>query len=340
MAAEADNHVLYPGQGVSRGSARHTLSVMTRPGDLGAQYLRALPQETRHSLVRQAAQLQKAMAPLYQSPGLTATIASAVAMARSAVTDVVKRLNADGTLDALRSILATSQRTLTEQLDLAGVLGGLNSRLLPPNLRSVADQVSAADVWSLLSDEGIPLYRVPRASVATRLLQASTHADRRRVLTTHSRQIIEDCSKALTECTSEDMLPFVDFAQDGLRAMNAGAHRSAQAVFTVTLDTLVAALVPNLRQRRALTKKTRGTDIPDVIEEMDVHTALVWLAVWNGHLEFWVKNGDEIPYDYSRHATIHAVSRRQYSKRNCLQSLMLLTSLISWADEHAISNTR
>ena len=180
MAAEADNHVLYPGQGVSRGSARHTLSVMTRPGDLGAQYLRALPQETRHSLVRQAAQLQKAMAPLYQSPGLTATIASTVAMARSAVTDVVERLNTDGTLDALRSILATCQRTFTEQLDLAGVLRGLNSRLLPPNLRSVADQVSAADVWSFLTDEGIPLYRVPRASVATRLLQASTHADRRR----------------------------------------------------------------------------------------------------------------------------------------------------------------
>ena len=42
MAAEADNHVLYPGQGVSRGSARHTLSVMTRPGDLGAQYFNGL----------------------------------------------------------------------------------------------------------------------------------------------------------------------------------------------------------------------------------------------------------------------------------------------------------
>lgn len=263
-----------------------------------------------------------------------------MATARSSVLDVVELWSADGTLDALRSTLGNFQRTFAEQLDLSGALGGLNRRLLPPNLRDAADQISADDVWSFLTEEGIPLYRIPRASVATRLLQAPTHAARRRVLTTHFRQILEDCDEALAECTSDDMRPFVEFARDGLRAVNAGAHRSAQAVFTVTIDTLVTALVPNQQERRALTKKKPGTAVPDLIEEMDVHTALVWLAVWNGHLEFWVKNGDAIPYDFSRHATVHAVSRRQYSKRNCLQSLMILTSLISWADEHATSRSR
>lgn len=234
--------------------------------------------------------------------------------------------------------MASFQRTLAEHLDLAGTLGNLNRSLLPPNLRGAADQISAGDVWGFLTEEGIPLYRVPRASIATRLLQAQTHAARRRVLTTHARQITEDCELILAECTSDDMQPFVEFAQDGVRAMNARAHRSAQALFTVTLDTLVAALVPNLHERKALTKRRRGTDIPEVIEEMEIHAAFVWLAVWNGHLEFWVKHGDAIPSDYSRHATVHAVSRRQYSKRNCVQSLMLLTSLISWADEHANSS--
>jgi hypothetical protein len=275
------------------------------------------------------------MAPLYQSSRLSATIASAVTAARSVASEAFERFSADGTLDAIRTTLASAQRTLVEQLDLAGTLDSLNRRLLPPNLRSVADQINATDVWDFLTEEGIPLYRVPRASVAVRLLTAPTHAARRRVLTTHSHQIVEDCAEVLAGCTSEDVREFVEFAHDGLRALNAGAHRSAQALFTVTLDTLITALAPNRQQRQTLTKKKRGADVPDAIDEMDVHTALVWLAVWNGHLEFWVKNGDQIPFDYSRHATVHAVSRRQYSKRNCVQSLMLLTSLISWADDNA-----
>lgn len=306
---------------------------MTRSGDPGAQYLKAMPLERRRQLDRQLVQIRKKMASLHQSPDLATTISSVVAAAGS-VAPHLERLRTDGALDAIRSTLATIQR-LIEQLDLAGIRGALNRRLLPPNLRSVADQVNSPDVWKFLVEEGIPLYRVPRASVAMRLLQAPTHAARRRVLTTHARQIVDDCDETLATCTSADLRTFVEFAQDGLLAVNAGAYRSAQAAFTVTLDTLITELVPDLKERRILTKKKRGADIPDVIDEMDVHSAFVWLAVWNGHREFWVTKGDQIPYVYSRHATVHAVSRRQYSKRNCVQSLMLLTSLISWADEHA-----
>lgn len=265
-------------------------------------------------------------------------MAPAAKMVQSILADAVARWNADGTLDAIQSVLA-AQWAFVAKLDLNGTLSRLNHELLPPNLKSVADQVSASDVWKFLAHEGIPLYRVPRASIAMRFLHAPTHSARRRLLTTCSHQIIEDCGKVLDGCVSGEMRRFVEFTQDGLCAMNAGAHLSAQAAFTVTLDTLITALVPDHDQRRVLTKKTHGTAVPDAIDEMQFHSALVWLAVWNGHLEYWVKNGDEIPSDYSRHASIHAVSRRQYSKRNCVQSLMLLTSLISWAEEHLIKNT-
>jgi len=38
---------------------------------------------------------------------------------------------------------------------------------------------------------------------------------------------------------------------------------------------------------------------------------------------------------FSRHASVHGASKTQYSKRNCVQVLMLVTSLIGYADQLA-----
>lgn len=69
---------------------------------------------------------------------------------------------------------------------------------------------------------------------------------------------------------------------------------------------------------------------------MDVREAFVWLPIWNAHEQFWKKNGDKVPYYYSRHTSVHDVSSRQFNKRNCVQVLMLVTSLIGYADRLAL----
>ena len=65
---------------------------------------------------------------------------------------------------------------------------------------------------------------------------------------------------------------------------------------------------------------------------MSMHEAMVWLPIWNAHEQFWKHKGDQVPRHYSRHASVHGVSSRQFSKRNCVQVLMLVTSLIGYAD--------
>jgi hypothetical protein len=40
------------------------------------------------------------------------------------------------------------------------------------------------------------------------------------------------------------------------------------------------------------------------------------------------KNGDQIPRDFSRHASAHGVSRRRYSRINVLLALMHVTALL------------
>lgn len=136
--------------------------------------------------------------------------------------------------------------------------------------------------------------------------------------------------------SSEQILHVVEFVRDGIGAMRAENYRSAQAFFTVTLDSLILQLNPDVSKRCAITIRERDSDVPQVIDEMDVREAFVWLPIWNAHEQFWKKNGDKVPYYYSRQASVHGVSSRQFNKRNCVQVLMLVTSLIGYADRLAL----
>ncbi|MEW6886104.1 hypothetical protein [Trueperella pyogenes] len=212
------------------------------------------------------------------------------------------------------------------------ILRGFNRALLPPNLRSYADEINAYQVHEFLEQEGIPLYLVPRGRTALRLLRAQGRSGRRRVLGDCYESITDDCATVLEQAERNVIGDELKFALDGLGAMRSGHFRSAQAMFTVTLDTLIYRFYPYQAVRRLITNRKKGADVPDVIDEMGVHEAMVWLPIWNAHEQFWKDRGDKVPNYYSRHASVHGVSARQFSKRNCVQVLMLITSLIGYVD--------
>ena len=212
------------------------------------------------------------------------------------------------------------------------LLRGFNRALLPPNLRSHADEINAYQVHEFLEQEGIPLYLVPRGRTARRLLRAQGRSARRRVLGDCYESIVDDCAAVLDQADRAVVGEELGFALDGLGAMRAGHSRSAQAMFTVTLDTLIYRFYPDQATRRLITNRKKDADVPGAIDEMGVHEAMVWLPIWNAHEQFWKHKGDKVPNYYSRHASVHSVSSRQFSKRNCVQVLMLITSLIGYAD--------
>ncbi|PHP53233.1 hypothetical protein [Actinomyces ruminis] len=214
-------------------------------------------------------------------------------------------------------------------------LRGLNRALLPPNLKDHADEIGANQVHEFVEQEGIPLYLVPRGRTALRLLRAKDRAGRRRVLGECYKSLMEDCAVVLERADHEVISDELNFVLDGLGAMRAGYVRSAQAVFTVVLDTLIYRFYPDREERRVITNHKRGADVPDKIVKMGVREALVWLPIWNSHEEFWKHKGDKVPQYYSRHASVHGVSSRQFSKRNCVQVLMLVTSLIGHVNQMA-----
>ena len=212
------------------------------------------------------------------------------------------------------------------------LLRGFNRALLPPNLKSHADEINAYQVHEFLEQEGIPLYLVPRGRTALRLLRAQDRSGRRRVLGDCYESITDDCATVLEQANRDVVGDELKFVLDGLGAMRSGHFRSAQAMFTVTLDTLIYRFYPDQATRRLITNRKKDADVPGAIDEMGVHEAMVWLPIWNAHEQFWKHKGDKVPNYYSRHASVHSVSSRQFSKRNCVQVLMLITSLIGYAD--------
>ncbi|WP_448853196.1 hypothetical protein [Corynebacterium frankenforstense] len=79
-------------------------------------------------------------------------------------------------------------------------------------------------------------------------------------------------------------------------------------------------------------KKPQDSDLteeslPDDLKTAEIVDALIWIPGWNAHSMHFVESGDSVPVEYSRHASVHAISPVQYTKINCLRALMNVTSL-------------
>ena len=278
------------------------------------------------------------------SEQVRAQMASAIPIFSTFTTPVIdfptlKGIGSSAVTESMLAQMADQRSTLFEGLHTSlkllfdpELLRGFNRALLPPNLREHAGEIRAHQVEEFLEQEGIPLYLVPRGRTALRLLHAQDRSSRRRILNDCYESIMDDCAAVLERADRAVVGDELGFALDGLGAMRAGHSRSAQAMFTVTLDTLIYRFYPDQTLRRAITNRKKGADVPDAIDEMGIHRAMVWLPIWNAHEQFWKHKGDEVPRYYSRHASVHGVSPRQFSKRNCVQVLMLVTSLIGYAD--------
>ena len=162
---------------------------------------------------------------------------------------------------------------------------GFNRAFLPPNLRGHADEIQSSQVHQFPEQEGNPLYLVPRARTALRLLRAQDHSACRRVLGDCYEPIIENCATVLERIDPAVVCDERGFALDGLGAIRVWHPRSAQAMFTVTLDTFIYRFLPDQADRRLTANLRKGADAPDIIDEM-VHYAMVWLSIWNAHEQF------------------------------------------------------
>ena len=207
------------------------------------------------------------------------------------------------------------------------------TKKLPENLMEPGGNVTLEQVLEVNKGDGIPLYAVPRMSTVLELVEADNGTNRREVLVKYQESIFEDCKTVLNKVSSEYAQEMRFFILAGLDALESGHAEAAQALFTNTLDTVHQNFWgQDINSRRAVANRSRDSVVPEVIVKMNFWDAFVFTPIWNSHMKFFGHAGEEPPAEYSRHASVHGVSHRQYKLENCIQALMLVTSLLIYVD--------
>lgn len=215
---------------------------------------------------------------------------------------------------------------------LGPLLASANWTFYPPNLDEI-EGLKIEQVEAVALADGIPLYGVPRTSIAEALINAESTAKRREILGRRSKAITEDCRAALETCDHAAVARHVQFADAAVAALEAGHTEAAQALTGTLVDSLITAYLGKEKTQYRPDKKGKRTS--DELKKFTIREFLAFAPMWQAYQQFWVDEGDTVPTTYSRNATAHTVSRRQFTKRNAVQGVMFACSLIYFLDGEA-----
>jgi hypothetical protein len=198
----------------------------------------------------------------------------------------------------------------------------LPEALWPPNWRGAGEP--AEDLLGrMLLDEGLALAWVPPSDILGRLFVADTGQQRRRIIGSNWKRIIEAARTELDQVTAPRLKEHIHFARRAADAVLAGNHPEGQALAANLLDTIMRREFSST-DRYTITDQKNRIDV----EDYPVRWALVLGGIWGAFGEYWPNKGQKIPWRFSRHASAHGVSNRQYSRINATISLMHLTALL------------
>lgn len=200
----------------------------------------------------------------------------------------------------------------------------------PPNLRSI-EGLRLDDVEKIVMDDGIALYCVPRASIAKAIVRANGAPERRDILVQQWSEILADCRATVDECTSVAVAPYTRATIAALDALDAGHVEAAQALTASILEVLVNSCFDN---RYLYTPDKRGRT-NDAYDEFGVQEYIAFAPIWQAWQQYFLNSDDPIPHTFSRHATAHTISTKQYTRQNAIQALMIVCGILSLLNERA-----
>jgi hypothetical protein len=241
--------------------------------------------------------------------------------------------NADFGFDArvgkFASLWAGQQSSVLARL---GTLAkSLTVGFYPPNLNAI-ENLGIENVEEVVMIDGIALYAVPRTAIAEKLINAQTTAERRATLGSRWGAISADCRTAIEGCTSDGVTEYAPFVLSALDALDANNAPAAQALATSVIDTVITRHFGNDRMKYTPGRKTTT---PHAYEDFTMRQWIAFAPLWQAYQQYHANNGDPIPKTFSRHASVHGVSSRQFSRRNAVQGLMFLTGVLVFLDEQA-----
>lgn len=202
-------------------------------------------------------------------------------------------------------------------------LAKITKSLYPPNWQDETMVSLPKNLDQILLDEGLPLAWVPPHAVLVKLFAASTPGERRTILSNHWRQILASCVTELESISESKLKEYVEFALEAAESLGAGRWKASQALSANLMDTILHRVFDKASRQKLIGQKSRID-----YKSYPIKEALVLGGIWGSYSEYWTSNGDLIPRRYTRHASAHGVSRRQYTRLNSLVALMHVVGLL------------
>lgn len=217
----------------------------------------------------------------------------------------------------------------------------LNS--LPPNWRSPDIEFpSIEELEELQLNQGLPLAWLPPNHVLDTLLELKTSEERSRLIEDEATAILDACEVELERLNAELISEWRVSAAEAVGSMRTGHWRAGQALAAIAMDTAVEEFVIKNGYKHAVAqakcnKPTPPGALPTSFptwRDIDYpRVLLVMYGIWGSYKQFWIKRGDDVPIQFSRHGTVHSMSPRQYTKANALIAVMHLVGLLCVLNE-------
>lgn len=211
----------------------------------------------------------------------------------------------------------------------------LKVAFFPSNLQSI-DGLKLAELESTVLLDGLGLYEVPRAEIAEKLLLAGSSAKRREIVGRRWEDITADCRTSLEQCQSQEMTSLVKKTLKAVEALEQGHAEASQSLLSGIADKLVVGHLTQLKHH--LVPGPKNTT-PAAYEELHLRQYIALAPIWQAFQSYRPADGDPVPFVFNRHASVHSVGTRQYSRRNAVQGLMLVCGILRFLDEQALAQS-
>lgn len=237
--------------------------------------------------------------------------------------------------------LPATDLAFNQQIDVPDILGETRQQLANLfkrlNIEDYRNAISSSSKWTdsalehcdhsllegLLLDEGLALLWVVEPELRVQIFSAQSKFARLHILSDHQESIVDHCCELLEDIDQPDLAEWRDFAVEVAGALRGGYTAAAQALAVNLIDTM---LIENFTYQGKGQKMSHGTRRHstrfNIDAEKEIEQGIVYGGLWGMFLQFHSDSEDAIPHQLSRHATAHAVSKRQYRRVNSLIAFM------------------
>lgn len=199
------------------------------------------------------------------------------------------------------------------------------AKFLPPNW---PEDLEYGPAMNFINGSGVPIIWVPSAPVVDLLVAAEGPIEVDKILSDHETVIVGDIRLVLDGIDIESpLIGEVQHLREAASVFGSGQLIAAQSLATTTLD---AIIIRKYRYHRSAREQIQPITDESGLQSIILQGAMVPLL--SALTSYWPSNGDPVPTEYNRHATVHAGASGQFSRRNALVALMLATSVLKTLD--------